>query len=274
MAIEPFNREDIGSFLDLAAAEGWLVDPWECDFLLAAFPTGCLCVRNGSGAGVAFVTAVRYEHSGWIGNLIVAWQHRGQGIGGALFLRTLQILREAGADTVWLTASKQGQSLYEKHGFKVTDTINRWSGTGRQRHQEHPPRTDGDCSEMSVGHIDCRVWGDRRDVLLAATIGRGTLLNNQSGFVVMQPCGSATQFGPFSALDDKGGESLLDAALCTVPGGVTVYLDAPASNRSALRLFNRNRMRITGTTELMYAGKRPDFHPEYLYGLATMGSCG
>ena len=260
--------------LDLAATEGWLVDPWEFNFLLAAFPVGCLCVRNESGAGVAFVTAVRYARSGWIGNLIVATHHRGQGIGEALFLRALQVLREAGADTVWLTASKQGQSLYEKYGFKVIDTINRWSGTGRQRHREHPSMAGRDCSEMSVCHIDCRVWGDRRDVLLTATIERGMLLSNQSGFLVMQSCGAATQLGPFSALEGKGAETLFDAALCTVPGGVTVYLDAPASNRLALRLYNRHRMRITGTTELMYAGKRPDFHPEYLYGLATLGSCG
>ena len=274
MTVEPFGTEDIGSFLELATAEGWLVDSWELDFLRAAFSAGCLCVRNESGAGVAFVTAVRYERSGWIGNLIVAAHHRGQGIGEALFLRALQMLREAGADTVWLTASKQGQSLYEKHGFKVIDAINRWSGTGRQRHQEHPPLTGRDCSKMSVGSIDYRVWGDRRDVLLAATIGRGMVVNHRSGFLVMQPCGAASQLGPFSAMESKGAEILFDAALCMVPEGVTVYLDAPASNRSALRLYNRYRMRITGTAELMYAGKRPDFHPEFLYGLATMGSCG
>lgn len=274
MTVEPFGTEDINGFLDLAAAEGWLVDPWELDFLLKTFPAGCLCVRNESGAGVAFVTAPQYGRSGWIGNLIVAADHRGKGIGEALFLRALQMLCEAGADTVWLTASKQGQSLYEKHGFKAIDTINRWSGSGRQRHLEHSPIIGRDCSDAFVGRSDCRVWGDRRDVLLAATIERGMLLSNPSGFLVIQSCGAATQLGPFSALEGKGAETLFDGALCAVPGGVTVYLDAPASNRSALRLFNRHRMRIAGTTELMYAGKRPDFHPEYLYGLATMGSCG
>jgi hypothetical protein len=33
-------------------------------------------------------------------------------------------------------------------------------------------------------------------------------------------------------------------------------------------------MRVTGSTELMYAGVKPDYRPEMLYGLATMGSCG
>lgn len=274
MTIEPFRKEDIAAFLELAASEGWLADPWEFDFLLSTFPAGCLCVRDEMGKGIGFVTSLRHERSGWIGNLIVSAHNRGQGIGEALFLRALQALREAGADTVWLTASKQGQSLYEKHGFTAVDTIIRWTGTGRQRHAAHPPPACRDCTETSAGGIDYQAWGDRRDTLLAATAGRGTLLLQESGFLVLQPCGSATQFGPFSALDDSEAEYLFDAALGMVPNGTKVHLDSPASNRSALRMFNRKRMRIAGTTELMYAGKKPDYRPEYLFGLATMGSCG
>jgi hypothetical protein len=33
-------------------------------------------------------------------------------------------------------------------------------------------------------------------------------------------------------------------------------------------------MRISGNNDLMYAGKKPHYHSEYLFGLATMGSCG
>ena len=57
-------------------------------------------------------------------------------------------------------------------------------------------------------------------------------------------------------------------------GADLVCLDAPASNRTGLLLFNRNRMRISGSNELMYAGVKPAYLPEYIYGLATMGSCG
>jgi hypothetical protein len=33
-------------------------------------------------------------------------------------------------------------------------------------------------------------------------------------------------------------------------------------------------MRISGSNELMYAGVKPAYQSEYIYGLATMGSCG
>jgi hypothetical protein len=103
---------------------------------------------------------------------------------------------------------------------------------------------------------------------------RGWALFEGSGFAVVQPCGEEMQLGPFSAPDSTTAESLLEAALRTVPPGRKVFLDAPLSNRSALRLYNRKGMRIAGRNDLMYAGVKPDYRPEMLYGLATMGSCG
>jgi ribosomal protein S18 acetylase RimI-like enzyme len=275
MKIEPFRTDDIVSFLQLAATENWVAEPWEFEFLLSEFSQGCFTARKDNGEITGYVTSLRHERGGWIGNLIVDGNYRGRGIGEKLFTRSLEALRSAGVETVWLTASKSGQALYEKHSFKSVDTIIRWVGTGRQCHTVHE-RSCGIHSVGSplVGSIDCRAWGDRREALLAATVGRGTLLHEDSGFVVIQPCGNAQQFGPFTALDSDTAECLLDAALHRIPLGSKIYLDSPASNRAALRMFNRRRLRIAGTTELMYAGLCPDYRPELLYGLATMGSCG
>jgi len=274
MTIEPFQSNDIPVFLELAAVEGWVAEQWEFAFLLAAFPQGCFCVRDSAGKGVAFVTSLRHGRSGWIGNLIVQADCRGKKVGEALFIRALGALRDAGAESFWLTASKMGKSLYEKHGFSSIDTIIRWTGFGRQRHGEHDPETGSGGTAATVSVIDFQAWGDRRDALLATTVDRGRLLLRESGFLVIQPCGGAMQFGPFSALDSGTAEQILDAALRTVPQGTKVYLDSPASNRTALRQLNRRRMQITGISELMYAGVKPEYRPEFMYGLATMGSCG
>jgi ribosomal protein S18 acetylase RimI-like enzyme len=206
--------------------------------------------------------------------LIVDEVSRGQKIGEKLFVRALEALRSAGVETFWLTASKSGKALYEKHGFSSIDTIIRWVGTGRQRHAAHYHPDDRINSNPSVISIDSQAWDDRRDALLTETVDRGRLLLQESGFVVIQPCGNAQQFGPFTALDSDTAERLFDAALHEIPLGLKVYLDSPASNRIALRMLNRKGLKISGTTELMYAGKRPDYRPEMLYGLATMGSCG
>lgn len=274
MMIEPFLINDIAAFLELAAAEGWVVEAWELDFLLATFPAGSFCVRDESGEGIAFVTSMRHERSGWIGNLIVSAEHRGRGIGEALFLRTIDALRDAGAETIWLTASKTGKSIYEKHGFITVDTICRWTGVGRQRHSGHSSHADGRITTSTASGIDNQAWGDRRDALLAVIAGRGRLLTGESGFLIIQPCGKARQLGPFAALNSSMAEKLFDDALCSVPCGTKVCLDVPASNRAAMRFFNRRRMRIAGANELMYAGVKPSYHPEYIFGLATMGSCG
>lgn len=274
MIIEPFRADDIEAFMKLAAAENWVAEPWEFTFLLAVFPAGCFCARNSAGNVMAFVTSLLHEKSGWIGNLIVAEEFRGQGLGDALFRKALEALHAAGVETCWLTASNSGKSLYEKYGFTSLDAVVRWSGTGHQRHSVHTRPMGRADSSTSVSSIDFQAWGDRRDELLAATVGRGRLLLEESGFMVIQPCGAAIQLGPFSALDSSSAEYLCDAALGSVPRETRVYIDAPLSNRSAVRLFSRRGMRITGSTELMYAGIKPIYQPEMLYGFATMGSCG
>jgi ribosomal protein S18 acetylase RimI-like enzyme len=274
MTIEPFSTDDIAPFLKLAAAENWVAEPWEFEFLLSRFPRGCFAARGDNGETAGFVTSLRHDRSGWIGNLIVAAEYRGQGIGERLFSAALEALRSAGVETFWLTASKSGKSLYEKHGFSSIDTIVRWVGTGRQRIETFDCLSGGDISNISMSSIDCRAWGDRRDALLATTAGRGRLLFYESGFAVIQSCGSARQFGPFTAMDVGIAENIFETALRTVPNGTRIYLDAPVSNRAALGLYNRRRLRIAGTNELMYTGTKPDYRPEFIFGLATMGSCG
>lgn len=274
MTITPFHREDVCHFMAMATAERWVVETWELDFLRTVFPQGCFCARDKADKGVGFVTSLAHGRSGWIGNLIVSPKSRSTGIGEALFKKALETLQSAGVETLWLTASKQGKSLYEKHGFSTIDTILRWRGFGKRRHIGHVPNTDISNNASSVSSIDFQAWGDRRDVLLSATIGHGRLLLRESGFLVIQPCGEARQFGPLSALDFKTAENVFETALCEVPHETMVFIDAPASNRAAVRLFSRNCMQIAGTNELMYAGKKPNYRSEYLFGLATMGSCG
>jgi ribosomal protein S18 acetylase RimI-like enzyme len=271
MNIEAFTRHDITPFLNLAEAEGWVAEGWEFEFLLAQFSQGCFVAQVEDGQPVGFVTSIRHDRSGWIGNLIVEPAVRGQGVGEELFTRALDALWAGGVETVWLTASASGQHLYEKHGFSRIDTIARWTGTGRQKHvsQDNAPT-----SERSVSSMDRQAWGDRRDALLAVTVSRGRLLLDELGFLAIQPCGASKQLGPFTALDNGTAEKLLDHALCSIPHDTKLYLDAPVSNHAAMRMFSRKKLKIAGMTELMYCGRRPEYRSELIYGLATMGSSG
>ncbi len=274
MKIEALRTCDIGGFLTLAAGENWMSEQWELAFLLSIFPQGCFAARLESGETVGFVTSICHERSGWIGNLIVADEHRGKGIGKTLFTVALGALRTAGAKTFWLTASKSGLPLYQKHGFVGIDTIYRWSGEVRQRHASFESPTNLRSLTTSEADVDFRAWGDRRCALLAATTRRGRFLHDDSGFIALQPCVDSVQFGPFSAVDSICAERLFEAASRNVVPGTKVFVDAPALNRASLRIFHRKQMKIVGSNLLMYAGKKPNYRPELIYGLATMGSCG
>jgi len=269
MTIEPFRKEDVPCFLGLAAAENWVAEPWEFEFLLSSFPAGCLSARDEAGAAVGFVTSLRHDVSGWIGNLVVDQRHRGCGIGEALFHGAHGNLRNVGVETFWLTASKMGKALYEKHGFSSIDTIIRWNcRAGEPAGTSHAAKGEWDAALDQLG------WGDRRDGLLAATARRGMVLAGDGAFAVIQPCGRAVQLGPFSALSPGRAADLLDEALNRQPAGTTVYIDTPARNREAATLLQERGFRNHGTNLLMFAGVGPDYRPEYVYGLATLGSCG
>lgn len=269
MDVRPFAPEDVPAFLALAAAEGWVSDPWEFAFLLGSFPHGCLAVEE-EGRPAAFVTAVRYGTSGWIGNLIVAKDARGRGLGTRLMRRALDELLAAGVKTVWLTASSAGLPLYEKMGFREMDGILRWSGTARGGGEGagDPAHPDG------LVHLDRAGWGDDRGAILAAVAARGMVLREAGGFLLLHPCGDHYQMGPWTAADRAAAARLLDRALSRRPSGSRLLLDVPARNLAAASLLNDADFTPAGRTVLMCLGERPAYMPERIYALATMGSIG
>jgi ribosomal protein S18 acetylase RimI-like enzyme len=274
MTIKPFCTGDISTFLAFAAQENWVAGEWEFAFLLNNFPEGCFTACAHSGEPAGFVTSLLHEKSGWIGNLIVSEPFRGTGIGTVLFRKALEALQSAGADTIWLTASKAGEPLYAKQGFTAIDTIFRWIGTGQQRHEAHVSITQHEKLSEASYLLDSEAWGDRRQALLDVTANRGTFLQKGSGFIVLQPSGDDMQLGPFLAGDAAGAEILFNEAAGEVSSATKIVLDAPASNFAALRFYKQKRMTVAGSSMLMYAGKKPAYRADLIYGLATMGSCG
>ena len=273
MRLVRFEQGMIPAFLRLADREGWIAGSWELEFLLSGYPHYCWCAVDSNDQPVGFITGIRHEKSGWIGNLVVAQNFRGRGIGEALFLKTLEGLKRDRVATIWLTASETGLQLYKRHGFRGRDTIIRWSGNGAVRHSAIGADTDaydiGECCE-----IDRAGWGDRRRGLLLATAARGRMVGEACGYAVLQPVGSMMQLGPFSARNGQAAGRLLAEALRQVEDGQAICVDVPAENRAAGRLYHRSGLRIVGRTKLMYVGRKPEYRSELIFGLATMGSCG
>ena len=269
MALEAFRREDMGRFLTLAAAEGWITGPHEIDFLLTVFPKGCFCMQDETGAAVGFVTSLKHDRSGWIGNLIVEPDYRGRGIGETLFTQALTALQDAGAESVWLTASEMGRPLYEKRGFKCIDRVIRWAGQAGGG-GDYIGRDDVRFDTA----LDRLCWGDQRELLLQWITGRWTVVAVESAWAVIHPVAECVQIGPCAARDLHAAELVISGAMAALDAGKSVLCDAPSSNGLGVALFQKLGFRPQGETYLMNAGAKPDYRSSYLYGLATLGSCG
>jgi ribosomal protein S18 acetylase RimI-like enzyme len=267
--IDRFRAEDVEAFLSLAGAEGWICDSWEFAFLLRSFPEGCLAARL-DGAPVAFVTSVKYERSGWIGNLIVRPELRGRGIGAVLMERAMAALVEAGAKTVWLTASAAGRPIYERLGFTAVDTIKRWRGQGSGAgggEQES-------CAAADLLALDRAGWGDTRGTILAEVVKRGAVSLGNGAFLVSQPSAAGLQLGPWGATGREEALRVFDAAAAQAGEGVSIFLDVPVRNVVAAAILHCRGFTISGSNALMCLGEKPAYDPSRIYALASMGSMG
>lgn len=259
---------DIPDFLSMARKEGWVTAAWEFEFLLRQYPAGCLAWRE-NGMSLGYVTALKHDKSGWIGNLLVDYQARRRGIGKRLMKGALDALLAGGVETCWLTASAQGEGLYRELGFVPIDSINRWVGEGGFG---KVLLGLGPSDREAIGQVDRAGWGDRRIALLEITSSRGRTFCGNHSFLCCQPWEDGTQLGPWGSLLEAQAEPLLDLALSGIEG--RVFLDVPAGNLKAASLLSQRGFSIRGTNILMYLGERPLYEPSKVYALASMGSMG
>jgi predicted N-acetyltransferase YhbS len=66
---------------------------------------------------VGVACCVCFGRTGWIGNVAVEDDVRGQGLGRALSQQAVDCVQQAGAQTVLLTATDLGKPIYERLGF-------------------------------------------------------------------------------------------------------------------------------------------------------------
>ncbi|MCK8518935.1 GNAT family N-acetyltransferase [Methanoculleus sp. 7T] len=96
-------------------------------------------VAECGGEVVGYTIGALVQHrpaTGWIVRLAVAGQHRRRGYGERLVAAVTGLLRERGADEVYLSVSPRNhiaRALYEKHGFREVDFRPAYFGDGADR---------------------------------------------------------------------------------------------------------------------------------------------
>jgi ribosomal protein S18 acetylase RimI-like enzyme len=168
--IRTMNHRDLAFATECTEAEGWVS---ENRTTLEGFffydPEGCL-IADLEGKRVGIGIATSYGRSGFIGELIVRSEARGQGIGAALLNRAVTYLQQRGARTVYLDGVLKAVALYERNGFRKICRSLRFSGQieGKTHPQVHPMQ-EQDLPE--VIDLDQKYFGANRGFFLTRRWG-------------------------------------------------------------------------------------------------------
>jgi GNAT superfamily N-acetyltransferase len=256
-------------FLDWAHREGWRVPANELALFRGPLAE-CAFVLKERGEPRGFVTAVRHERCGWVGNLIVPADLRGRGCGALLLRHALEVLRRRGADSIWLTASDLGRPIYEKLGFRRLDRIRRYTLTvGEGGAGSSPP---GGAEELLQG--DCRVWGESRPLL--AHLARGGFVAASGGTAALLQEGKSMRvIGPWLSRESCPRENrlVLTALLSAAAPGKELAADILESSPVGALLAAAG-FEPRGRTDLMVLGSTSGVQLSQVVALASLGSMG
>jgi len=118
LMIREMQATDLPFAASCTSGEGWVSENYAT---LEGFylndPHGCLLAEiNGQSVGICIATC--YRKSGFVGELIVRPEARGQGVGAALLNQGVGLLRYRGTETVYLDGVLKAVELYERNGFR------------------------------------------------------------------------------------------------------------------------------------------------------------
>jgi len=252
-----------------AAAEGWRVPQLELQLFQGPWADHALAQETG-GSFCGLVSAVPHHKCGWIGNLIVAPRLRGRGYGRRLFVAALEQLTGRGMTSIWLTASEQGQPLYQQYGFEVVEQIERWIlPIGRRM----AFRSGADVSLAQLLEADRAAWGEDRSPFLRQLAGDGQLFCCEDAITLLQSEKNLQLIGPWYSGSEAAQGQLLAEVVAAADPGREVVVDLFSCSSVRPRLAAAGFVRC-GRNQLMARGETSAIQLQRMSSLASLGSVG
>jgi predicted N-acetyltransferase YhbS len=266
--VRPANSGDIKEMAGVLERAGLSsFGPEILEFNLASSSTqmfvGC---RDGLVAGVA--GCVRFGRTGWLGNVAVDDDFRGQGLGRAISQTAVDCLHQAGVETVLLTATKLGKPIYERLGFADEGvSYGIWE-------QQRAPILGGDRAAVQPGQIDEAIrqdadaTGEDRRSYLAPFADRARVAagRSQAGYWVALPWGG----GPVIAASRAAARLLIVDMIRTSPGSRLAF---PELNVHGAALAVSLGFRLARRVRRMRLGPPvPGYRPGMIYNAFSLAA--
>ena len=224
-------ESDIPSAMRLKEAAGWNQTEADWRRLLLLEPNGCFAALRDDRL-VGTTTTTTYDQLAWIGMVLVDPQHRRQGIAAKLMSVALDYLNGK-VETIKLDATALGQPVYEKFGFEVESTVERWTGTANSTGRETENQTVLEPDEISdLLDLDLLAFSADRSELIERLIDDSyvspVLMRAEdgalSGYALARSGTKKTYVGPVVANDPRVIQTLLDRMLGQLSSR-DVYID-------------------------------------------------
>ncbi len=266
------TQRDWQVFRRLAAREKWRVPQLEQRLLQDEFSDAVL-VLGEDEAFCGIVSAAHHARSGWIGNLLVPPRLRRQGYGKWLFEAALAALAEAGAASLWLTASPVGRPLYARYAFEPVGCIERWvlPAGGSATHKPRPAAAVWE----SLRRADAQAWGESRGRLLDGLSSGALVLVEQDAVALLQTDQGMQILGPWYAPKGcpRSNRLLLQRVLELRDPRRELFVDVVADSPVKM-LLPASGFTRSGETTLMVRGPRDGVALQEMVALASLGSIG
>lgn len=235
------TESDIGAIVALRESVGWSAHDWALRAAIRPPSARCLLVVDGDDRIVAVGSGISYGALGFVGNMIVAEDHRRSGIGSAVLEGVIDFLEARGCTRLELFATPAGRPLYARYGFAAADPSAMVSvPRGAVARAGEGLRIEEASDLTAVASYDApRFGGDRRDLLamMDADAARPLLVAHAddgiAGYLWLRPDGP--RVGPVVADHPTIAAGLLRSAFERVPSAESLTLNLPMGNEPGVR---------------------------------------
>jgi GNAT superfamily N-acetyltransferase len=267
----PATLSDLEQILDWAAEEGWNPGLQDAPAFFAADPDGFFLAEK-DGRAIAAISVVNHsDRYAFLGLYLCRPEHRGKGIGFALWQHALT---HAGDRTVGLDGVPAQEANYAKSGFVLVDRTRRLTGTLPVTPAAGILAGPGDVD--AILRLDAEANGYPRARYIGAwvtgTTDRKTVVLRDgaalTGFATARRCREGVKIGPVIA-PDAGVALHLAAQAAAAFQTASVIVDVPDVATDFGASLSGAGFVETFATARMYRGSAPAMMPN-LHAVCTL----
>lgn len=260
------QEQDIAIASRLSSDAGWNQTAEDWRMLLELAPEGCFGI-DADDRLVATATLICYGRDlAWIGMVLTDSNYRRRGFARKLLQHTIDRADELRVESVKLDATDQGQSLYEKLGFRAEQPVERWwrAGVGAVGGAVGSVVNDAGGRINSLALEDDRAaFGADRSRLLQNLQARGIFCAETDGFCLARHGKRANYVGPLVSRTSSAARHFVEQC-----SGDESYWDILPRNSAAVEVATDLGFTAQRKLLRMVRGRDLRGREEWIYGIA------